>query len=381
MTPSLTDYLHGLRRMWWIPVLTTLVGLALGMLTASAAQPTTEATGTALFEFAFNEAGDNAAVPARSEEIAAAQSRLRVHVGTAATSPQVREILAASGIDDPPTAAWPSGALNDPSAPVQIDTREGEVGVVDVRVDSQELDLAEAEQLVTALTTEVSRQVLAIDMEQQTPALRTDPLITEPRAIEVSTSQTTSAAQLVLLLTMVGLGLVYLIVWRQGLIYARHDVEDRLGARVLGDFAERPADAPAIVLALTKGRESTTSVLIVPIPGSPSGSTGGLGEALAAASREMGLAVTLASADGSATRRISHSASETATTGTASAVDLDLVEARDGLDANALMAAGNVHIVTLAVTYGKTPYSDLEVARRTIAEVTDADLAVIGVHS
>ena len=100
-----------------------------------------------------------------------------------------------------------------------------------------------------------------------------------------------------MLLAIGGMGLVYLIVWRQGRIYTRLDLESRLGARVLGDLPGRPADAPAIVLALTKGRESATRALIVPVPEAENKGADGLGSALATAARELGLPVTLGSAD------------------------------------------------------------------------------------
>ena len=62
-----------------------------------------------------------------------------------------------------------------------------------------------------------------------------------------------------------------------------------------------------------------------------------------------------------------------------SAEDLALIEARDGLDAKALAVASNVHVVALAITYGKTSYRDLNEVGQTLADATDADIAVIGV--
>ena len=115
MIPTATEYLHGLRRMsWWIPVATTLIGMALGLISANASQPTTQARGNVVFGFATNELGDNAAAAARSTEVEVAKSRLRVYVQTAKTDPEVRDILAENGIDVPLTEAYPDN-------PVQID--------------------------------------------------------------------------------------------------------------------------------------------------------------------------------------------------------------------------------------------------------------------
>ena len=63
------------------------------------------------------------------------------------------------------------------------------------------------------------------------------------------------------------------------------------------------------------------------------------------------------------------------------AARLALIGAPDGLNANALLAAGTVDIVALVVAYGKTSYGDVNAAGRTLAEVTDTDVAVIGLLS
>ena len=142
------------------------------------------------------------------------------------------------------------------------------------------------------LSREVVRQAIATDAQQVTPSLQPDALITEPQAKEEPASRVTKLALPVLLLLTLGLGIVYLLVWRQGRIYGRRDIEERLGARVLGDLAGRPADAPAIALALGKGREVGTTALMVPVAGHGHDSLGtGLGEAVAAAGRDLGLEV------------------------------------------------------------------------------------------
>ena len=185
-----------------------------------------------------------------------------------------------------------------------------------------------------------------------------------------------------MLLAIGGMGLVYLIVWRQGRIYTRLDLESRLGVRVLGDFEGRPADTTAIVLALTKGRESATRALVMPVSGAEDKGADGLGSALATAARELGMPVTLGSADQPNLTRVSSAAAvESASTNTVPTVDnLALIEARDGLDAKALAVASNVHVVALAITYGKTSYRDLNEVGQTLADATDADIAVIGVR-
>jgi hypothetical protein len=381
MLPSLTDYLHGMRRLWWIPLLTTLVGLGVGLFVASGARPTTEASISMLFAFRTADTDSDSADAAGTAEEQVAQSRLRAYVEVARTSPQVQEILAANGIEEPPTTASTSGTFNDPSVPVLLDTRQDETGVVEVRVRTQDLSPAEADALVAALSGEVGRQVLAIDDRQVNPSLLPDPLVTESQSVEVPATRTMTLTLPVLLLAMLGLGLVYLIVWRQDLIYAQRDIEDRVGARVVGDMAGRPADAHAIVLALAKGRETGTHALIVPVGGGPAAAAE-LGESLAAAGRELGLDVSLSSAEASIPQHLRVAApGEPEGAARASGVDLALVEANGGLDANALMAAGSANIVALAVTYGKTSYGDLNAAGKTLAEITDADIVVVGVHS
>lgn len=382
MAPPLTDYLHGLRRLWWVPVITILIGLGLGLFAASTARSTTETTrGNVLFTFRIDDPGDDSAGSARQVEEQVAKSRLTGYVQLARTSARVREILAAAGIEQPPTTLSPTGGFRDGSARALI--AESETGIVEVHVMNEDLSQSEADQLVTDLTKEVAGRSLALDAQQVTPSLLPDPLITPPQPFSVPASPPTQLGVPLLLMALLGFGLVYVIVWRQGRIYARRDIEERVGARVLGDLRGRPADAPAIVLALTKGRESGTRALIVPVPGAAATASAGLGDALAAAGRDLGLVVS----------RIAAETSLAAPVGVTVAVDpggappasagaaLTVFEATDGLNAQALLAAGAVDIVALAVAYGTTTYRDLNAAGRTLAEVTDADVAVIGVHA
>jgi MinD superfamily P-loop ATPase len=59
---------------------------------------------------------------------------------------------------------------------------------------------------------------------------------------------------------------------------------------------------------------------------------------------------------------------------------LTLIDAPAGLDADSLRAAASVDIVALVVEYGRTSYRDLTAAGQMLAEVTGAELAVIGVQ-
>ena len=381
MAPTFTDYLHGLRGLWWVPVLTLLVGAGLGLGLDSATRPAAETRGNALFTFEIDDPGDDSAGSARGAEAVVAQSRLDGYVQLARTSPQVREILASRGIEEPPTTFSPTGGVQDGKSRALI--AASGAGIVEIRVRNKNLSQAEADQLVTALTTEVVRQSLATDAQQVTPSLRPDPLVTQPQVVEVPASRAVKLALPALLLTMLGLGLVYLMVWHQDRLYTRRDVEERVGARVLGDLAGRPADAPGIVLALTKGGVSGTRALIVPVLGASTPDSAWLGDSLAAAGRDLGLDVSLTSADTSIARPVGVRGADQlpgAPLGSPSAA-LALIEATGGLDAHALLAAGTADIVALVVTYGTSTYRDLNAAGRTLAEVTDAAVAVIGVHA
>lgn len=385
MTPSLTGYFHGLRRLWWIPVLTVLVGLGMGIVAAITALPTAETRGNVLFTFQIHDPGQDSAGAARGAEAEIAQARLDGYVQLATASPAVRKILAASGVEQPPTTYSPNGTFKDATARVLIGAPLGSSGLVDVRVRNKELSPSEADQVVTALASEVARQVLATDAQQVWPSLRPDPLITRPQAVDVPVSRMTRLALPFLLLTTLGLGLVYLIVWRQGRIYSRREIEKRLGARVLGDFTGRGADAPAIALALGKGRIAVTTALLVPASQSPTEGAAWVGASVANGGREMGLAITLLSVDDSRSSRVSSShagaAAGTAPPDEPVSTSLSLIDSPAGLNANSLRAATSVDIVALIVEYGKTTYRELTSAGQTLAEVTDAEIGVVGVSA
>lgn len=383
MAPTATDYSHGLRRMWWVPLLTVLVGVGLGLWSSTDVRPTAVTTGNALFTFQINDPGDDSAGSARSAEATVAQSRLAGYVQIARSSQQIRETLLAADTDEPPTTFSPAGGFKDGAAAALIDIAPNAPGLVEIRVKNADLTQEESDQLVDDLSREVVRQVIATDVQQVTPSLQPDALITEPQVDEEPASRVMKLALPVLLLLTLGLGLVYLLVWRQGRIYARHDIEERVGARVLGDLTGRVADAPAIALALGRGREGGTTALLIPASPGPSHDTSGVGQALASAGRGLGLTVTrapvgvgtssqgTAAAVGVAARRAELSESP--------AASLTLIDAPAGLDADSLRAAGSVDIVALVVEYGMTSYHDLTVSGQTLAEATAAEIAVIGV--
>lgn len=186
------------------------------------------------------------------------------------------------------------------------------------------------------------------------------------------------------LLLVLGLGLVYLLVWRQGRIQCRRDIEERLGVRVLGDMNSRSADAAAIALALCKGRPGTTTALLVPAGRVRSDNASRVGELVAAAGLELGLevhrsAVEPATLPGSVAPPASPTYPKGANHSRAAA--LVLVDAcAVGLNRESLHAAVTVDIVALIAVYDATSYRELTEAGRTIAEATEAEVAVIGVH-
>ena len=114
MAPSLTDYLHGLRRLWWIPVLTLIVGLGIGLFFVSTARPTTETRGNVLFTFRIDDPGQEAAGSARIAESEIAQGRLSGYVTIARTSQQVQDLLATADINTEPTYFSPTGTFRTP---------------------------------------------------------------------------------------------------------------------------------------------------------------------------------------------------------------------------------------------------------------------------
>lgn len=255
MAPTAIDYVHGLRRFWWVPVVSVLAGIGLALWASSDARPTTVAAGNALFTFRVADPGDESAGSARGAEAEVAESRLASYVHLIRSSEAVKAALQAAGIDGPPTTLSLTGGFKDGSAGALIDVAPTASGLVEIRVKNENLSRAESSQLVASLSREVVRQAIATDAQQVSPSLQPDAMVTEPQAKEEPASQAMQLALPVLLFLTLGLGLVYLLVWRQDRIYGPRDIERRLGARVLGDLTGRAADAPAIALALGKGRE------------------------------------------------------------------------------------------------------------------------------
>lgn len=382
MAPTASDYAHGLRRLWWVPLFTVLVGLGLGLWASIDVRPTAVTTGNALFTFQIADPGNDSAGSARGAEAGVAQSRLAGYVRLARSSQAVRATLQAAGIEEPPTTLSPTGGFKQGSSNALMDVAAA--GLVEIRVKNGDLSQAEATRLVQELSREVVRQAVALDTQQVTPSLEPDALITEPQATEEPASRVMKLALPVLLLLTLGLGLVYVVVWRQGRIYVRRDIEERIGARVLGDLGGRTADAPAIALALSKGREAGTTALVVPASLVPSDRTAPVSAAVAAGGRELGLAVTLAPVGPASTPQASLArtggAPDESASSHSAADSLTLIDAPAGLDAGSLRAATSVDIVALVVEYGRTSYRDLTAAGKTLAEVTGAEIAVIGVH-
>ena len=76
MAPTATDYLHGLRRLWWVPLTHGAGRARTGLWASSDGRPTTVTPGNALFTFRIDDPGDDSAGSARGAEAEVAQSRL-----------------------------------------------------------------------------------------------------------------------------------------------------------------------------------------------------------------------------------------------------------------------------------------------------------------
>lgn len=381
MAPSATDYLHGLRRLWWIPMAALLVGVGLGIMAAGTG-PTVTTRGYAVFTFRADDAGQESAGTARGAEASVADSRLAAYLQIAGSSQRVAEFLGKNGFQQTSIQTLAPGLAS--GERIGISNEPVSQGVVELWMDNGDLNQAEATRIVEALTRTVADEVSALDAAQETPSLRTDVLVTEPQPKFVPASRFTQGAVRVLLLLVLGLGLVYLLVWRQGRIQCRRDIEERLGVRVLGDMNSRSADAAAIALALCKGRPGTTTALLVPAGRVRSDNASRVGELVAAAGLELGLevhrsAVEPATLPGSVAPPASPAYPEGANHSRAAA--LVLVDAcAVGLNRESLHAAVTVDIVALIAVYDATSYRELTEAGRTIAELTEAEVAVIGVH-
>lgn len=372
MAPSATDYVHGLRRMWWIPLIALLVGVGLGVAALGSARATTTTNASALFTFRVGDAGQESAGSARGAEALVAQSRLAAYVQIVRSSQELAEILEEGDIKaEISTAGYPNGA-NDAST-----------GIVEVQIANGDLGQTEAADLVRLLTAAMIDEVQALDAQQDTPSLRPDVLLTEPQSDVAPPSRVSRALLPGLVLLLLGLGVVYLLVWRQDRIHGRRDIVDRLGARVLGDMDAQPADAPAIALALRKGRHGAVSALLVPAGRAGSEATSQVGRAVTVAGRDLGLdarwsPVGPAGAHGSVGASAPEDSEDPDGPGAASLTLLD--GGAVGLNSDSLHAAARVDIVALIVEYGVTTYGELSAAGRAIAEITEAEIAVIGVR-
>lgn len=383
MAPTATGYLHGLRRLWWVPMIAVFVGVGIGLWASGRAQPSTTTTGYALFTFRIDDPGDESAGSARGAEAEVAQARLASYVNIARSSQGVRDILMTAGIEQPATDLAPDGSFKDGNARALIAGTDAAPGLVEIEVKNKDLSQAQADRLVDELSREVARQTIDADSRQETPSLSPDSLILEPQPTEPPESRAMMLTLPVISLLSVGLGVVYLVEWRKGLVYSRGDIEERIGARVLGEFSGRPADSPAIALALRKGREPGAKALLVPARNVNSGNLASVGSSVAEGGGEVGLQVRLETVGGSRPPGVSEVTTGTNNTiqrGESSSDDLTLIDSPAGLTADSLRSAASVDIVGLIVEYGVTSYREIEAAGQTLAEITDAEIAVIGVH-
>lgn len=333
-----------------------------------------------LFTAQTGDPGNDSAGSARLAESGIANERMISYVHVARNSEGVRESLAESGITQPPTTLSPTAGFTDASARVLIDVPTA--GVVEVRLKNGNLGQPAADQIVDSLSREVAQAMIATDSKQESPSLLPNPLLTAPQAVvQEPPSRLAQIALLVLLFLMAGLGLVYLIVWRQGRIYSRKDIEDRLNVRVLGDFTGRPAEGGAIALALTKGREAGTEALLVPVGNRGAGAIDELADLVATGGTDVGLQVTAVDAVSAVRKRVASAVASNGEVGDQTHLDeLNLVVASTGLDPAGLSAAMDAAIVALVVVYGESTFDELTSTGQTLAEVTGAEIAVIGVR-
>lgn len=379
MAPTLTDYLHGLRRLWWVPLITLTLGIGASFLVRDAsAPPTSVTTGHVLFTFRVEEPGDDSAGTARSAEAAVGDLRLNAYVRLVAASQQVRSLLSAQGIQRPPTALSLTGGTTAAGAPVTMAPTGG--GVVEVQLRNGTLSKPEASQLVEDLSHEMARSALVMDALQPSLSLLPDPVVTTPQTVDDAPSPRGMRRFVpILLLFTVGLVVVYGVVWRQGRINSRGDVEVRLGARVLGDVAGRPSDGAALALALIKGREGGTRALLTTV-GGPSEAAAKLGDLIVNAGSDLGLRITLAATSEAILQSPAAVTSGPGDRSPSATEDLAVAVTANGFDADALRIAASVDIVGLVVQYRTTSSRELVSLARTLSEVTDAEIAVIGVR-
>lgn len=372
MTPSISDYVHGLRRLWWVPVLGVLLGAVLSVVVLNGTSPSVTTTGYVQFTFRVANTGQDSDGSARNWEATVAKDRLAGYVQVVLSSERINTLLAARGIGTPPTTiSTTTGQVIDDSAPVMIASTVG--GVVEIRVDNAGLSQADATQVTREIETEVAKSVLAMDASQSAPSLNPSPTITDPQATAGSPSMLRLVLPIVLML-LVALALVYGIVWAQGQIWTSRDVEERLGAKLGGELAGRPADGLAVALAMTKGRAASTRVLLIPVGSVTAAELRSVGELIANSWKASGNPVSLRTDPATEAER---SASLAAGGDDGGSRRLDLVLATEGLTADALREAVSANLVALVLSYGSGRYRELNAAGSALSKVTDVEIEVL----
>lgn len=364
MTPSIADYVRGLRRLWWVPVLALLIGSGLSFAAASGSRPAVVTTGHVLFTFQDGDQGQDSAGAARGAEAQVAKTRLAGYIQLALSSQPIHDLMLAQGISTPPTTiAVATGQPVDDSARVVISSQDG--GVVSIQLENEDLDQATATQLTKAIADEVARSFIEADSLQASPSLEPSPVVTDPQGVAAGSSILKVALPLLLLL-IAGFAIVYVVVWVRGWIWTGRDLEDRLGARTLGEVSGRPEDGATIALALTKDRTAGTSVLLVPVAPVTAEQAGEVGDLVTRAWSGLDRPAAL----------VESAAFDGPFTG--GSQDLRVAIAAGGLDAEALRASVSADVVGLVVGYGRSRYTELTRTGRALAKVTDADIAVVG---
>jgi hypothetical protein len=356
MTPSITDYLRGLRRFWWIPVLSLLIGGALGVFAASG-KPAITTSNLVLFTFSTTDKGLNPTCPSGTSPNDVGTERLKAYLQVAMASQSVGDLLSQHGIT--------ASSVGDR---VALNTMPG--GVIGIQLTNGGLSQEEGIALTKSFADELANVVIKTDSLQATPILAPNPVVTAPQAAVGSLSMLKLGLPIALML-IVGIVAVYVIVWVQGRIWTGRDIEDRLEARLLGEADGHGADSTALALALVKDRDTSTRALLIPIGATATAKVGSLGQTIAGSWSAMNHPVVQSTA-----AEIVTASATPAKPATDSL--LDVVVADNGLDADALQAATSTDVIALVIGYGDARYRDLTAAGRMLSRVTDAEIAVIG---
>lgn len=357
-------------------MITLLIGGSLGLLMSwGGGQPNVMTTGTILFSARSDDAGNQSAGAARLAESALASERLGFYVQVSRASERVMKSLSDNGVL--PTWLSPTGRFNDSAPQVLIDVPIP--GVVEVRLNNGSLSQEAADQAVESIAADVAREMLATDAKQDVPALASDPVLTSPQSVETPPPSRFSRLPLAaVIMFSLGLGIVYLIVWHQGRIYSHKDIEHRFDARLLGKSLIRSPDGGAIALALCKGHEAGTRALLVPVS-NHSEAVAALGDQIGDGGRALGIQVTVARTDPTGRERIEGVPPDARSDDGGLSGPLHLYVAVDGIAAEALRVAATVDIIALVVEYQKSTYVELTSTAQTLTEITDAEIAVIGI--